>query len=126
MLNYPSFLDELSIENFEKLHTYDWGKNHVFNPFFTFKKQEIKLQDLVLDKESFDLIYYDAFAPSRQPDIWEIENIQKCYDLLSQNGVLISYCASGQFKRNLKEVGFDIEALAGPPGKREITRATKL
>ena len=124
-LNYLSFLDKLGVENFDTLHTCDWEKNHIFNPFFNFKKQQTRLQDLNLENESFDLIYYDAFAPSRQADIWELENIQKCYDSLRQKGVLISYCASGQFKRNLKEVGFELEALAGPPGKREITRAIK-
>ena len=75
--------------------------------------------------ERFHVIYYDAFAPSAQPELWETSIFEKLFHLLQPNGCLVTYCAKGQVKRNLKAVGFEIEALPGPPGKREMTRAIK-
>jgi tRNA U34 5-methylaminomethyl-2-thiouridine-forming methyltransferase MnmC len=73
-----------------------------------------------------DLIYFDAFAPSAQPQLWEEPVLKKMYQLLKENGVLVTYCAKGVFKRTLKSIGFSVEALPGPIGKREITRARKV
>jgi tRNA U34 5-methylaminomethyl-2-thiouridine-forming methyltransferase MnmC len=74
---------------------------------------------------TYDVIYFDAFAPDDQPTLWEESMLKKMYNLLNHNGILVSYCAKGSFKRTLKDVGFRIENLPGPPGKREITRAIK-
>jgi tRNA U34 5-methylaminomethyl-2-thiouridine-forming methyltransferase MnmC len=74
---------------------------------------------------SFDLLYYDAFGPKTQPELWSLEAMQKCSALVKGQGVLVTYCAQGQFRRNLKASGFLVEKLAGPPGKREITRGIK-
>ena len=73
----------------------------------------------------YHLVYFDAFAPEVQPELWTPILFQKIYDAMAFGGILISYCAKGQFKRDLKNVGFTIEGLPGPPGKREITRAKK-
>lgn len=75
---------------------------------------------------SFDLIYYDAFAPSAQPDLWTEEIFFKIYNMLKPNGFLVTYCAKGIVKRALKNVGFSVVALPGPKGKREMTKAIKL
>ena len=75
--------------------------------------------------EQVDLIYYDAFGPRAQSEMWDIPVLSKMYDLLKPGGIFITYCAQGQMKRNLKSLGFSLEALPGPPGKREMTRATK-
>ena len=88
-------------------------------------KNEAKLQDLPLKKEFFDIIYYYAFGPRAQDEMWSVELFQKMYDSLQKGGFLVTYCAKGQVKRNMKEVGFEIERLEGPPGKREMTRAWK-
>lgn len=74
---------------------------------------------------SYDLIYFDAFAPSIQPQLWQESFLRKMYDALNEDGVLVTYCAQGAFKRALKSVGFKVEALPGPVGKREMTRAHK-
>jgi len=74
----------------------------------------------------FDIIYFDAFAPTSQPELWEIPLLNAMYKALKINGILVTYCAKGQFKRDLKAVGFTVEAIPGPPGKREMTRALKL
>ena len=75
--------------------------------------------------EQFDIIYFDAFGPRVQPDMWEQTVFEKMFNLLSEGGVLVTYGAKGSVKRTLKTVGFEIESLPGPPGKREMTRAVK-
>jgi tRNA U34 5-methylaminomethyl-2-thiouridine-forming methyltransferase MnmC len=76
--------------------------------------------------EGFNLIYYDAFAPHAQPDLWTFEAMEKLSELAKPEAILVTYCAQSQFKRNLKACGWTIERLPGPPGKREMTRATYL
>ena len=76
--------------------------------------------------DSFDLIYFDAFAPSIQEAFWQAPFLERMFKALRTNGVLTTYCAQGQFKRNLKSVGFQVESLPGPKGKREMTRAIKI
>lgn len=123
-LNYAELL-EVTEENaqFLKLHT---SPNESINlsPNFQFYKQIGRFEDLQA-QEVFDIIYYDAFAPSVQPELWEIELLEKMYRALKPNGILTTYCAKGVFKRNLKQVGFKVEGIPGPIGKREMTRALK-
>lgn len=73
----------------------------------------------------FDIIYFDAFAPSKQPDIWSRSNLSKCFDLLHHGGIMVTYCAQGQFKRDLASIGFEVEVLPGALGKKEMVRARK-
>ena len=75
--------------------------------------------------EQFDIIYFDAFAPDKQPEMWNKEVFAKMHAALKPGGILVTYCAKGQVKRDLKEAGFVVEVVAGPPGKREMTRARK-
>ena len=75
--------------------------------------------------DSIDLIYYDAFAPVSQPEFWTPEAMVVCWEALKPDGKFYTYCAKGQFKRNLKTVGFTVVPLPGPPGKREMTSAVK-
>ncbi len=91
---------------------------------FTLKKHPIKLLDFETEK-LFDIIYYDAFGPRVEPMMWTIEAMQKCFDLLKPGGIWVSYCAKGEVRRNLTAVGFKVERLPGPPGKREMLRAKK-
>ena len=74
---------------------------------------------------SFDLIYFDAFAPNVQPELWEPVMMEKMFAALNPRGVLVTYCAKGDFKRALKSIGFEVNTLKGPPGKREMVRAIK-
>jgi tRNA U34 5-methylaminomethyl-2-thiouridine-forming methyltransferase MnmC len=85
----------------------------------------VKFDELDLKSESVDLIFYDAFGPRVQPDLWTLERFQDCYNWLTDEGVFVTYCAKGQVKRDLKTAGFKLEALPGPPGKREMTRGFK-
>ena len=74
---------------------------------------------------TYDLIYFDAFAPDKQPELWTLEQFENLYQSLNEGGVLVTYSAKGEVKRNLREAGFSIERLAGPPPKRHVIRATK-
>ena len=95
-------------------------------PGFILHKVKGRLEDFQGASESVNLIYYDAFAPSKQPDVWSVDNFKKCYSLMQAKGMLVSYCANGQFKRDLKTAGFMVKPYPGALGKREMTRAHKL
>jgi tRNA U34 5-methylaminomethyl-2-thiouridine-forming methyltransferase MnmC len=94
-------------------------------PHFSIQKREVKIQDFAA-VENVDLIYFDAFGPRVQAEMWDITILEKMYQSLNSGGALVTYCAQGQFKRDLKAVGFSLESLPGPPGKREMTRATRI
>ena len=89
-----------------------------------FEKVKALFQDCTFP-EQFDVCYFDAFAPTSQPELWEKEVLQLAYDALLPGGIFVTYCAKGAVKSNLKALGFKVEALAGPPGKREMTRGIK-
>jgi tRNA U34 5-methylaminomethyl-2-thiouridine-forming methyltransferase MnmC len=93
--------------------------------YFTLQKIASTVQDWSSTKK-FDLIYYDAFGPRAQAEMWELPIFEKLYSLLNPGGVLVTYCAQGQFKRHLKSLGMRVEGLPGPPGKREMTRGFKI
>ena len=127
-LNYPQVL-QCPSDHLLVLHQtpYDASASAVSFNFTLSKTDTDYLQGLpeAWKDLSYDLLFYDAFAPNSQPELWTPEALRLAYDALAPGGVLVTYCAKGQFKRDLKEVGFQVEALPGPPGKREMTRATK-
>jgi tRNA U34 5-methylaminomethyl-2-thiouridine-forming methyltransferase MnmC len=123
-LNYPHILGETFRGPFDKLHQLDWGVKHRLSTGFSFQKNKILFQDIEYD-QLFDVIYFDAFAPNAQPELWEEDVLERMYNALKPEGVLVTYCAKGAVKRILKKLGFRVEALQGPPGKREMTRAVK-
>ena len=107
-----------------KIHESSWETTEALSEDFMLFKTETRLEAFT-DQEPYHIIYFDAFAPSKQPEVWSLENLRKCYDLLEPGGILTTYCAQGQFKRNLVEVGFEIETLQGAMGKKEMVRAVK-
>lgn len=125
-LNYAHELNQTNEqEAFLKMHQSNWNVPQSFENF-TLSKIHQKIEEFDENTiQKCDLIYFDAFAPSAQPHLWEENILKKMYNLLNPNGVLVTYCAKGSFKRMLKSLGFSLEALRGPIGKREITRATK-
>ena len=122
-LNYAELLQKDN-SVFQKLHQLAWDESHSISEYFDFEKRQTRFENLVYNNQ-FDVIYFDAFAPNAQPELWEENILQKMYDALKINGVLTTYCAKGVVKRTFKKVGFEIEAIPGPPGKREMTRALK-
>lgn len=123
-LNYPETLGDSAL--FEDLHSTPWESEHLLRPNFIFKKYYSTLQDINLLPQSFNLIFYDAFAPAKQPEMWIREMLAKVTDSLDAGGVLVTYCAKGQVKRDLVSLGLSVETLPGPPGKKEMVRASKI
>jgi len=120
-LNYVGGNDR---EQFLKFHQVDWNQWESVSPTFSLYKFKGELQQIEPDMK-FDLVYYDAFAPSAQPELWTEAIFKKLYDLMNTGAILSTYCAKGSVKRALKAVGFNIESVPGPPGKREMTIAYK-
>ncbi|MEP0366050.1 MAG: tRNA (5-methylaminomethyl-2-thiouridine)(34)-methyltransferase MnmD [Cyclobacteriaceae bacterium] len=121
-LNYGT--DEYAKICLQKIHNAAWEVSVKLTDEFEIVKYKTGLENINITKK-FDIIYFDAFAPSKQPEMWALTNIQKCFDLLKPGGILTTYCAQGQFKRNLKAAGFEIESLPGAMGKKEMVRAIK-
>jgi len=124
-LNYTDILTGSSNFIFSALHESEWEESLLIHPYFNFKKKQTGIMEVALPDNSFDLIYFDAFSPEAQPELWEQEVFEKCYKVLAPGGILVTYCAKGRVKRALKSAGFTVENLPGPKGKREITRALK-
>ncbi len=120
-LNYGKILNCNKI--FNKIHNYQFNQSLALS--LKFKLIKHKIEFLNFNIEGFDLIYYDAFSPRAQKDMWDIINFKKTFKILNKNGVLTTYCAKGSFKRDLKNIGFNIINPSGPFGKREITNAIK-
>ena len=124
-LNYPLLLNKVPDSLFEKLHACAWNqKMKEIIVGFEFEKIENDLLLQTFSKE-FDLIYFDAFSPSKQPEMWSKNVFNKLFDCLKKGAALITYCAKGEVKRTLRTAGFDVIGLPGPIGKREITLAIK-
>ena len=123
-----NYVSQLNASNesiiFEKMHKCNWDEKTVLSSHFTFTKRQQFFADIV-DLDSFDLIYFDAFGYRVQPELWSTAIFKKMYDALKPNGILVTYAARGVVKRSMIEVGFTVEKLAGPPGKREMFRARK-
>lgn len=118
--NKPSF----SIA-FAHLHAAPWNIAVELTPAFLLSKIQEPIQEADLPSDYYDLVYFDAFAPEKQPELWTEAIFQKLYAAAAPGAVLVSYCAQGQFRRNLRTAGWRTEKLPGPPGKREMTRARK-
>ncbi|WP_281615564.1 tRNA (5-methylaminomethyl-2-thiouridine)(34)-methyltransferase MnmD [Flammeovirga sp. SubArs3] len=124
-LNYKSLLSEELTPYFEELHSCEWEKEVSILPNFTIIKKESTLEDLSADKDYFHVIFFDAFAPNKQPEVWSVDNLKKTYNYTAQEGIFVTYCAKGQLRRDLVEVGYEVERYPGPPGKREMLRGWK-
>ncbi|MEO9805279.1 MAG: tRNA (5-methylaminomethyl-2-thiouridine)(34)-methyltransferase MnmD [Reichenbachiella sp.] len=124
-LNYRNKKGTEAEEIFDQIHSSGWGKEQAITDQFSLIKNKSDLFDFDTPAQSFDIVYFDAFAPSKQPEMWSLEILNKMFDLLDEGGVFVTYCAQGQFKRDLKLAGFETEELEGPPGKKEMTRGTK-
>jgi tRNA U34 5-methylaminomethyl-2-thiouridine-forming methyltransferase MnmC len=111
---------------FKQLHAAPWGEDTELTEYFSLTKWLEPVQTAALPASYYNLIYFDAFAPEKQPELWTEEVFAKLYAAAAPGAVLVSYCAQGQFRRNLRAAGWLTEKLPGPPGKREMTRARKL
>lgn len=126
-LNYVELTDSTKKDVFRELHKVEWGKWSQLTLYFSLLKMKFdfsKPSDFDTENK-FDVIFFDAFAPEKQPEMWAQEIFDKIYSISSENAILTTYCAKGSVRRILQTAGFVVERLPGPPGKREILRARK-
>ncbi|MEQ8625794.1 MAG: tRNA (5-methylaminomethyl-2-thiouridine)(34)-methyltransferase MnmD [Vicingaceae bacterium] len=123
-----NFRQQLDIEKsiYKQIHQSDWDAEVELSPQLTLHKYHDKLQHFDLAENSYDVIYFDAFAPEKQEEMWSEAIFKKLYTALKPGGILVTYCVKGEIRRRLQDIGLKVEKLKGPEGgKREIMRAVK-
>jgi tRNA U34 5-methylaminomethyl-2-thiouridine-forming methyltransferase MnmC len=121
-LNYPDILGHVDL--FNAIHFSKWNEPVTINEHFILEKINVDLMNF-LPSQHFNLVYYDAFAPDAQPELWTKEIFEKLFFMLEPGGILVTYCSKGDVRRAIMAAGFKIEKLKGPPGKREMLRAVR-
>ena len=126
LLNYPSSLKAMEFQSvFNQIHHSKWEVPIAIDKSFTLTKRQQDFKD-ISDKNTYNLIYFDAFGARVQPELWTEEIFNKMYQALKPNGVLVTYSAKGSVRRAMLSVGFTVEKIPGPKGKREMLRAFKI
>ncbi|HBI01557.1 MAG TPA: tRNA (5-methylaminomethyl-2-thiouridine)(34)-methyltransferase MnmD [Flavobacterium sp.] len=124
-MNYVNQLNANQFElEFKKMHQSDWEENVTISEHFRLTKRKQLFND-INDKNQFDIIYFDAFGYRVQPELWSVEIFIIMFEALKEGGILVTYACRGPIKNAMKEAGFQIEKLSGPPGKREMLRGWK-
>ncbi|MBO3116236.1 tRNA (5-methylaminomethyl-2-thiouridine)(34)-methyltransferase MnmD [Winogradskyella sp. DF17] len=123
-LNYPELVSSAHAEVYTKLHASPWEVPVSLYSNFSVEKLQIKFEDVNFSNQ-FNIIYFDAFGARVQPELWTEVIFSKMYKALKVNGILVTYSAKGSVRRAMQSVGFTVERLPGPPGKREMLRALK-
>ncbi|MDR0437347.1 MAG: tRNA (5-methylaminomethyl-2-thiouridine)(34)-methyltransferase MnmD [Bacteroidales bacterium] len=131
-LNHADFVAGELREKVYQIQHCDFGIGRIayaptvgISPYFDLKKQQISILDIRLPNDHFDVIFFDAFSPNIQPELWTEHVFQKLYNASRKNAILTTYCVKGEIRRALQNAGFFVEKIPGPVGKREITRAIK-
>lgn len=133
-LNYTAQLNEPGLESmFREMHTCTWEADNHIHPLFTLHKKNQSLLNLPIEAElvpsvpsaDFDLIYYDAFAPRAQPELWTEDTFRRLFTTLRPGGILVTYCSKSIVRRAMQAAGFTVTKPPGPWGKREMLRAVK-
>jgi len=122
-LNYSSEL-KIDSSKFSMIHSCSWGQLHHISNQFALKKQQKFFKD-ISEENIYNIIYFDAFGARVQPELWSKDIFKIMHKALKPNGVLTTYAAIGEVRRTLQSLGFEVERLQGPPGKRHMIRATK-
>lgn len=138
-LNYPDIIHPEYANLYYDLHQAKWNESCKITSDFSILKVNVDFTNIAHPTESakwslgtvdnqpisYDVVYFDAFAPEKQPEMWNQELFNALYASMNPNGILMTYCAKGVVRRMLQSSGFTVERLPGPPGKREVLRATK-
>jgi tRNA U34 5-methylaminomethyl-2-thiouridine-forming methyltransferase MnmC len=126
-LKYPDYLhlDKHQQEMFYRFHFQSWDSRDKITSDFMLVKINAAIHEAELNG-LFDVVYFDAFAPGVQPEMWTMDVFQKIYHCMNLNGILVTYCAKGVVRRTMQSAGYMVERLPGPPGKREMLRAVKI
>jgi len=125
-LNYPKNIFPEYSDIFNQMHRSKWDSAVEISPKFSLRKVHADLLSFEFNElPQFDLVYYDAFAPGKQPEMWTDEIIQKVASTVKKDGILVTYCAKGSVRRAFSAAGFQMERIPGPVGKKEILRGKK-
>jgi len=124
-LNFSKIIGSSIDKIFKIIHKSKSDEMVEIDKKINFVKSINTIENINLKKRKYDIIFFDAFAPSKQPDIWSYNNLNKIHYSMSKDSMLVTYCSSGKFKKTLNDLGFNIEILDGPKGKKEIVRARK-
>lgn len=131
---YPLSVEEAAQLNYgdpgtggllQEIHAVPWEQEVCLRPGFFLHKLQQKIEDFT-PAEKIDLVYYDAFAPATQPELWTEPVFRKLFEAMDPGGTLVTYCAKGDVRRALQAAGFTVTRLPGPPGKREMLRGTRI
>lgn len=126
-LNYSEVLNNQKLKNIlTDIHQKPWNIPFYVSDNFILNKVNAKIQDIQLTDNVFDIVYFDAFSPQFQPELWTEDIFRKIFNSMKNNGILTTYSSKGDVKRAMKKVGFKLELLPGPAGKRHIIRAMKI
>lgn len=112
-------------QHFNQLHDAEWDNVIQINERFRLEKVHADLRNITINDNSYDLIYFDAFAPDKHADLWSEQIFSKLYNSLKPGGIIVTYCAKGVVRRMMQDIGFEVERLPGPPPKKEMLRAQK-
>lgn len=123
-LNYAKLISSPCAEHFTRLHEVPWESSAAITSVFSLYKHRQDLRDVHFPPE-FDIVFFDAFNPDVQPHLWTVEVFRQFFEALKPGGILVTYCVKGIVKQALRQVGFSLKRLPGPPGKREMLRAVK-
>jgi tRNA U34 5-methylaminomethyl-2-thiouridine-forming methyltransferase MnmC len=125
LLNYAKIVDPLKAEKFQAIHDAPWVQDVRISDHFVLHKMKGDLCSAELQNEFYDLVYFDAFGPDVQAELWTEQIFRSLYQSMKVGASLVTYSVKGSVRRAMKAVGFSVEKIPGPPGKREMTRATK-
>jgi len=125
LLNYCELLNRKDLqEDFIRMHQCEWNKSMAVTENLLMHKSNSTLQTF-RHPTKFDLIYFDAFAPAAQPELWTKDIFEKLFRMMNDQGILVTYCSKGDVRRAMQSAGFIVEKLPGPPRKREMIRASR-
>jgi tRNA U34 5-methylaminomethyl-2-thiouridine-forming methyltransferase MnmC len=124
-LDYPEKL-QVEISLFKQMHVCPFNNLTPITSLFDLYKENTTFENFIPKQNNYHLVYFDVFGYRVQPELWQPEILEKAYQALLKNGIFVTYSAKGQLKRDLKAIGFKVETLPGPPGKREMIRAIKI
>lgn len=125
ILNYHRNLLKPGLrEAFMEMHECEWSKDVLIKEGFILKKVQTDLHQFI-PSQKFNVIYYDAFAPAAQPELWTQDIFKKIADMMEDDAVLVTYCSKGEVRRAIQGAGLKVEKLPGPKGKREMIRVKK-
>ena len=124
-LNFSKIVGSSVDEIFKIIHKSKSEEILEIDKKINFVKSIDRIENIKLNERKYDIIFFDAFSPSKQPEIWSYNNFNKIHSSMSEDGILVTYCSSTKFKRTLHELGFKVEVLDGPKGKKEMVRARK-